>query len=312
MRRLAMSAVAAALAVCAAGCTSDSGPDASSEPWNEPDAVWMQPAGTPLGADLVVPQGAQLIGPVFSSVARRSPIDGGDWYVDGQRGYLLSEADIADLSDDLVAQLGGLQGLQTQYNDTVCIQEIDRGGVLSVDTQPYTDDLDPDAVEIICSATLPNGVSQVGEGITFDLRQDVTQSGLPVLGSVEWPESSVVTLDGLPAAPEGVGGPTTITTDVDGYPDVTVADGSFLAGPQGWGSITGGFTAVIGVAGDPDEAFDDYVAQDSGEPYLTEDEVVDVTRIREYRSSEAGGVTYTVTLNEIGGNSWILVEAYND
>lgn len=265
-----------------------------------------------MGAELVVPQGAQLVGPVFSSVSQRSPIDGGDWYVDGQQAYLLSGgADIVDLSDDLVAQLGGPQGLQTQYNDTVCNQEIDRGGPLGVDTQPYTDDLDADAVEVICSATLPNGVSEVGEGITLDLRQDVTESGRPVLGSVQWPESSVMTLDGLPDAPEGVGGPTTITTDVEGDPDLKVAEGSFLAGPQGWGSITGGFTAVVGVTGDPDEVFDAYMAYINADPVVI-DEQVGALRVRQGQAGGAGGVTYTVTLNELDGSAWILLEAYND
>ncbi len=312
MRPVIAVVAAAALAVVAAGCASDSAPVSSTEPWNAPDAAWMQPAGTPMGAELVVPQGAQLVGPVFSSVSQRSPIDGGDWYVDGQQAYLLSGgADIVDLSDDLVAQLGGPQGLQTQYNDTVCNQEIDRGGPLGVDTQPYTDDLDADAVEVICSATLPNGVSEVGEGITLDLRQDVTESGRPVLGSVQWPESSVMTLDGLPDAPEGVGGPTTITTDVEGDPDLKVAEGSFLAGPQGWGSITGGFTAVVGVTGDPDEVFDAYMAYINADPVVI-DEQVGALRVRQGQAGGAGGVTYTVTLNELDGSAWILLEAYND
>ena len=311
MRPVIAAVVAAAVASIAAGCASDPASDASSDPSNDPDAAWMQPAGTPMGADLVVPQGAQLVGPVFSSVSQRSPIYGGDWYVDGQQGYLLSDADISQISDDLVAQLGGPQGLQTQYNDTVCNQEIDRGGPLGVDTQPYTDDLDADAVEIICSATLPNGVSEVGEGITFDLRQDATEADTPVQGVLTWSGSSVEVPTDLPQAP-GVNGDTdVITSDVEGDPDLEVVEGSFLAGPQGWGSITGGFTAVVGVTGDPDEVFDAYMAYINADPVVI-DQQVGALRVRQGQAGGAGGVTYTVTLNEMDGNAWILLEAYND
>jgi hypothetical protein len=39
-----------------------------------------------------------------------------------------------------------------------------------------------------------------------------------------------------------------------------------MAGPQGWGSGTGGFRAVIGVTGDADDVFDKYVRQDEEKP----------------------------------------------
>lgn len=314
MARTRWYAGTATLAACAvlAACTADSVSLSGPEPWTEESAGWMQPAGTPLGADLEVPKGAQLVGPVFSMIGQRSPIEGGEWFIEHQQAYLLADGDVVDLSDDLVEQLGGVDALEAQHNNTICNQDIDRGEILGVDTEPFTGDLDPDAVEVRCMATLDNGVSEPGEGITFDLRQDVTEPDLPVQGSVGWAESNVVALDGLPETPEGVGGPDTITTDVEGYPDLEVTDGSFVAGPQGWGLGTGGFSAVFGVTGDPDEVFDAYSAQFPEEPYYRVDEEVGGLRVRQEAAGGAGGVTYTVTLNEIDDDAWILAEAYND
>ena len=221
---------------------------------------------------------------------------------------MLADGDIVDVSDDLVDQLGGADGLEGLYDNSVCNQDIDRGEILGVDTEPFTGDLDDDAVEIVCSAYVrPNP----DEWVEFDLRQNVTEPGLPVQGVVFWTEFGVQVPEDLPQAPEGVGGLDTITTDVEGDPDLDVADGSFLAGPQGWGSITGGFTAVIGVTGDPDEVFDAYLGYVDAKASEREAQIGDL-RVREGVLGGAGGVTYTVTLNEIGDDAWILLEAYND
>jgi hypothetical protein len=265
-----------------------------------------------MGADLVVPEGAQLVGPVFSAVGQRSPIEGGEWYVESQQAYLLADGDIVGVSDDLVDQLGGPEALEADDGDTFCTQGVDRGEILGVDTEPYSGDLDADAVEISCAGYLDNGVSEPGGGTYFDLRQDVTEPDLPVQGVVSWSESSVQVPDSLPEAPEGVGGPQTITTDVEGERDLDVVEDSFLAGPQVWGGGTGGFTAVIGVTGDPDEVFDAYLEQIDPEPYDSVDESLGDLRVRREAAGGAGGVTYTVTLNEIDDDAWILLEVYND
>jgi hypothetical protein len=97
-----------------------------------------------------------------------------------------------------------------------------------------------------------------------------------------------------------------------GDPDLPIAEGSFLAGPPGWGSGTGGFTAVIGVTGDPDEVFDEYMRYQMNDPPMADEHILGDLRVRQGTTGGAGGVTYTVTLNEIDGDAWILVEAYND
>ena len=76
--------------------------------------------------------------------------------------------------------------------------------------------------------------------------------------------------------------------------------------------MTGGFTAVIGVTGDPDEVFDAYVAQDAEQSTGDLETTIDGLRVRQHRSAQAGGVGLTITMNDIDGNAWILVEAYND
>lgn len=305
----------AVVVLALAGCGAGSGDDpalAGPEPWTSPDAVWMQPPGTPLGGALVVPDGAELIGPVFSTLDRTSPIEGGELIAAEQQAYLLSNADIVDVWEDIVEQLGGRSAVETDYNDSNCYQWIDRGGNLARTSEPYSGDLDADAVEVICSGLLPNALAEEGPGLTFELRQDVTASDQPVLGVVTWAEPDVEVPGSLPDAPDGVGGPRVITTDVEGDPDLDVVDGSFLAGPQGWGSLTGGFTAIIGVTADPDEVFDEYLQYQMPDPPEADDETVGDLRVRRGTTRGAGGVTYTVTLNEIGGEAWILLEAYND
>ncbi len=308
--------LALACVVVLGACSDNGGGEAGSlsgsEPWTSADAIWMQPARTPMGFDLVVPQGAELIGPVFSTFDTRSPVDGGDPYMSEQQARLYSNADIVEVSDGLLTQLGAANMEGTQTSDSICVQEINRGETLGTTTKPYVGTADADAVELVCSGYWPNAVSDSGDGIEFDLRQDLRKPDQPVLGLVRWWESRVAAPGSLPEAPDTVGGPRTITTNVEGDPDLEIVDGSFLAGPQGWGSITGGFSAVIGVSGDPDEVFDEYMAYQVTDPEVATEATIGPLRIRQGTTGGAGGVTYTVTLNEIDGNSWILLEAYND
>jgi hypothetical protein len=193
---------------------------------------------------------------------------------------------------------------------TLCQQEVRRA--FSSDVKPYRGELHPDAEQVTCSGSLSNGLSEPGEGITFDLRQDVGEPSPLVQGVLGWSESSVLVPGSLPDAPRVTGGPGVVTNDVEGEPDLAVVDGSFVAGPQGWGSITGGYTAVIGVTGDPDEVFDAYMDQFGQKPFYSVDEEIGDLRVRQEVAGGAGGITFSVLLNEIDGDAWILVEAYND
>ncbi len=155
------------------------------------------------------------------------------------------------------------------------------------------------------------GYQRSGAALEVDLRQDVTQASSPVQGHLRWFSPDDALPSSLPEVPVGVDGPQTVPSGVEGEPDLQIADGSFLAGPAGWGSGTGGFTAVIGVTGDPDEVFDAYLDPNIRRP-IAVDTVMGRMHIRSAEGGGAGGVTYRVTLNEQGGNAWILVEAYND
>ena len=158
-----------------------------------------------------------------------------------------------------------------------------------------------------------NELAQIrtGRDLSFDLAKDVDSGERAGAGhcGLQTPFLKIPTE--LPVAPDGVSGPSSVTGDSDGVPPLEVVDGSFLAGPS-WPGSNGGYVAIIGVTGDPDEVFDRYVEQHPGEPYFDADTVVDGLRVRVFRSAEAGGVLYSVTLNEIDGNAWILVSAQND
>lgn len=306
-------------ALLAAACTSESPSEAVAEPWNEPDASWMQPAGTPLAEGVVVPEGARLVGPVFAQFDETKALQG-EVVVGGQRGYLLVDGEPYAVATDFLDQWDGENTLGEYHRDTLFRQDVQVAGG-KIRNYDYTGDPEPGAVEISCDVGLvlvaPTGdteLEQIGTGrvLSFNLTKDVASVDVPTQGTVDWPPPFIAIPDDLPIAPEGVDGPTSVASDVDYLPDLEIVDGSFLAGPPWPGSLTGGYTAIIGVTGNPDEVFDAYVSQDEDKPELTVDETVGEMRIREYRSSEAGGITYTVTLNEIDGNAWILVEAYND
>ncbi len=67
------------------------------------------------------------------------------------------------------------------------------------------------------------------------------------------------------------------------------------------------------MSGDPDEVYDAYVEQDDAtESETNTNRMVQGMRVQQHQTSEAGGITMTITMNEIDGNAWISVEAYND
>lgn len=303
-------------AVLMAGCTSDSAPGPSSEPWNEPDAVWMQPAGTPLAKGVAVPEGARLVGPVFTVASSQKAELRGEFAVGGQQGYLLVDGEPYAVATDLLDQWDGPDGLGEYPKDTLCRQQVDEGVEGKTHNYNYKGEAADGAVEISCSVGLIISQRLVGEetfarSIGFGFTQDLTDPDAPVQGTVGWESPPIAIPSALPDAPEGVDGPNSVASDVDYLPDLEIVDGSFLAGPA-WPGSNGGYVAVIGVTGDPDEVFDAYVAQDNDKQYFTADEVVQEMRIREYRSAEAGGIWLDITMNEIDGSAWILFAANND
>jgi hypothetical protein len=304
-------------ALVLAACTETSDQlDTASEPWNDPGAVWMQPAGTPLAKGVTVPEGARLVGPVFTQFDEPRALKG-ELVVGRQRGYLLVDGEPYSVATDFLDQWDGENGLGDYAKDTACRQQVDEGVEGKTHNYNYKGEPAEGAVEISCSVSLIFSQRLVGEetfarAIGMSFTQDLTDPDAPVQGTVGWESPPVAIPETLPEAPEDVDGPTSVASDVDYLPDLKIVDGSFLAGPPWPGSITGGYVAVIGVTGDPDEVFDAYVAQDEDKPYLTADETVQGMRIREYKSAEAGGIWLDITLNEIDGNAWILVGAYND
>lgn len=310
-------AVAILCALTLVACSGDGGSDASAEPWNDPDAVWMQPAGTPLTKGVEVPEGARLVGPVFTIASSQKAEQRGEFAVGSQRGFLLVDGEPYAVASDFLDQWDGPDGLGDYPKDTLCRQQVDEGVEGKTHNYNYTGEAADGAVEISCSAYLVYDQRQVGEetferSIAMSFTKDLLAPAASVQGEVGWQSPPSTIPDALPIAPDGVTGPSTVASDVDYLPDLKIVDGSFLAGPPWPGSLTGGYTAVIGVTGDPDAVFDAYVAQDDDEPYFTADEDVQGMRIREYRSAEAGGIWLDITLNEIDGNAWILVSANND
>jgi hypothetical protein len=260
----------------------------------------MQPAGAPLVNGLTVPEGTAAVGPAFTNVVKSGA---GEWRVGQQSAFLLASDGIDRIAQDLADQVAAPKLVPT-YRGDLCFQEIVTEELTS--SEPYTGDVLDNAVSVSCG-----GYQRSAPGLEVDLRQDLTAPSLPVQGHLRWFSPADSLPSSLPDVPEGVEGPGTVPSGVEGYPDLQIAAGSFLAGPPGWGSITGGFTAVIGVTGDPNDVFETYIDADVGKP-IEVNAVVEGMHVRSAQWGGAGGVTYTVTLNEIDGNAWILVEGYND
>ncbi len=267
-------------------------------------------------AGVAVPEGARLVGPIFTTFDTVKA-ENNEFVVGRQQGYLLVDGEPYSVATDFLDQWDGANGLGEYPKDTLCRQQVDEGVEGKTHNYNYKGEAADGAVEISCTVGLITSQRLVGEetfarAIGMSFTQDLADPDAPVQGTVGWESPPVAIPETLPEAPEGVDGPTSVVSDVDYLPDLEIVEGSFLAGPPTTGYGTGGYIAVVGVTGDPEEVFDAYVEQDNDKPYLDADETINGMRIREYRSSEAGGITFTVTLNEIDGNAWILVNAYND
>lgn len=230
--------------------------------------------------------------------------------VERQSAVLLAENGIDQIADD-VAHQAAPPRLVFMYSGGTCSQEVPAEWSTEDDPQTdfkeYSGTADADAVALLCA-----GYQRSRPGLEMDLRQDLTQPASPVQGLLRWFSPENEWPSALPPASSEADGPTTVPSNVEGEPDLPIAAGSFLAGPPGWGSGTGGSTAVIGVTGDPDKVFDEYLRYQMNDPPKADEYLPGNLRVRQGTTGGAGGVTYTVTLNEIDGNAWILVGAYND
>ena len=266
----------------------------------------MLGAGTPIAAGISVPEGARLSGPLLLTPT----VDGRSFT--SQQGWLFVDGDPYTVAREFHEQWSG----EASRANMSCEQKrVSSSG--RVKRYPLVGEPADDATAVSCSIrfvlrefTLYHEVQHVSLAISY--KKDLTEPGQPAVGSVFWPTPPVEVPTTLPEAPSNVGGPDQVVSDVDYQPDLQIVDGSFLAAPPGPGSLTGGFTAWIGVSGDPDEVFEAYVAQDDSTPEATTDRTVRGMRVRQHMSSDAGGITMYVTMNEIDGNAWIYVEAYND
>jgi hypothetical protein len=296
------------LAACAvsaiAGCTlvNDDGGvfDAAAEPWINADAEWMQGRGTPLSYGVEVPEGARLVGPVFTKLSVWPGV-----HPPEQIALLLVDGD--------PYAVGRAFTRQWDVNEQPSCEQIYRTPKGAEQDAPYTGTTVDDALRIECGFALRIGwwqfkhQGQLGSlGVWYTT--DLTVPGAVTQGSVTWESAPRDFPKALPPAPDGVVGPGTVDGGEAG--DLDILDGSYLAGPPTTDGM--GYTAVIGVAGDPDEVFDAYVAQDPMNADFTEDRVLGGVRIRQHHSNDAGGVERSITMNEKDGNAWILITAWMD
>ncbi len=304
---LLMATICAAMAVAA--CDPPVAEEMTASDWEVIESDWAWGPEIELGEDLVIPSDTYAIGPVLATHFKK--FGPGDWRVMQRHVSLASTADPYDLAkafaDQSVdpprfhpeeSQLHPPKFEPQENLDKLCDQS------RSSDTSRYTGELEPGAEHIECQA-FAWGV----DGWVL-IQQDLQRPYQPVLVSI-WGKDFPAP-ENFPAPPQGVGGPSYVPSNVEGYPDLQIVDGSFLAGPPGLVGGTGGFTAVIGVNGNPDDVFDAYVAQDKEKAEFTLDTVIDDMHVRQHQSAQAGGVWLTITLNEMDGNAWIYVSAYND
>ena len=167
------------------------------------------------------PRGAQLVGPVFSKIGQRSPIEGGEWFVESQQAYLLADGDIVDVSDDLVEQLGGADAAGDSLRTTRSATRTSTAARSSASTPSRTRvNSTPMPSRSPARRSLVNGLRTGRVASRSTSARTSPSRGLPVQGVVFWTESSVQVPDVLPDAPEACGGPDTVTTDVEGDPDL--------------------------------------------------------------------------------------------
>jgi hypothetical protein len=303
MRSRVLVPLVLAIALAMAACTSTEVKQSAPAPWEGKGASWMQGAGTPLAKDLVVPQDAFLVGPVFTLAKLYGKHREGHKVL-GQEGLLYgtSSATLPGVAQSLYQQGGTATRLIEGSSLGLCTQ---RGPESETE---FTGDLVNGSLGVECRA-----FDRGNSGFEFDLSLEPPTADGTVTGQVRWGPSMALPSSTLPDVPNVEGGPSEVANNVEGYDDLTIVEGSFLAGPPGPGTGTGGYRAVIGVTGDPDEVFDAYIAQGGTQGKGTHSDLtVGDLHIRTFQSGGAGGILYTVTLNEQHGNAWIYVTALND
>lgn len=320
-------ALVAVVSLVAAACTSDDGDLASPEPWRSPVATWMQPAGTPLTSELVVPEGSQLIGPVFATSVKRSRSDSSEWRVTEQSAIVQADSDVVVVTKDLVDQSAGAFGREAARSVSAGtpVGSCDQGGAHG--QIGALTDVDPDAEVVQCTVA-PQGpapedefdpgwerqAAVAGRQFHFRMSQTIAKPSDPILGTAYWAVDILVP-ESFPVAPTDVSGPDSVPGIVD-YPDLQIVGGSFLAAPlltPADSEETYSYTAVIGVSGDPDEVFDAYADQaPDQDPFVNVDRTVGDLHFRQFKSAEAGGVWFSVTMNVLDGHAWILLDVSED
>ena len=191
-------AVVVAAVSALTGCTidSDSSDAAVVGPWDEPTATWMQPAGTAMVNGVAVPEGAELVGPVFSSVANTRD---GEWKVLRQSAFLLAPTGIEEIAQDLADQAAPPK-LVPLSNGGLCIQNIAAVEGFA-DTQEYHGDVLANAVDVECG-----GYQRSGPGFEFSLRQEMPQDSAWIQGHLRWFSPNDALPPSRPELPEGVDG----------------------------------------------------------------------------------------------------------
>jgi hypothetical protein len=247
--------------------------DWSADEWPVIGADWAAGPGTVIGEDLVIPDNTYAIGPVMTNDIGRDR-DTDDWKAHYRQIWMTSDSDPYDLAlafadqsvdppqyhpDEPAKSTGGRNPpkfVEQENPDKLCTQSGPDGSEIGWGYERYTGELEPWAEHIECSA------SAWGVDGWVELRQDLSKDQ-PVVIAVTGKDLEAPTT--LPPIPDGVDGPDQIVGEYD-LPTYDIVNGSFMAGPQGWGSGTGGFRAVIGVTGDADDVFDKYVRQDEEKP----------------------------------------------
>ncbi len=195
-RRLTAVTLVAVVVLTAAGCRSDDGDLVGSATWSSTDATWMQPAGTPLTSELVVPGGSRLVGPVFSTSVKRSGSDSSERQVTEQTAVLQADSDAVAVTKDLVDQSDGAFGREAARSVSVGTPtgSCEQGGLHGqVDNLA---DMDPDA-EVVECAVAPKNPAPKDEGAPgwqrrlvdaqrqfhFRMSQSISEPSDPILGS---------------------------------------------------------------------------------------------------------------------------------
>jgi len=341
----AMVAVMALVAACEASGGPNGDPDVAVR-WEGGDEAWLQPAGTRLSGSLVVPDGAQLAGPVFSYVGRGVSQEISREDVTYQEVYLLVEGEIASVVDDLVSQGGGAEAFYLWQQKTLCEQTVIRNpsrasnppAYEDLEKLPYDGTSKENATAISCAGAAHElwdhpDVKEHYEEVTpnfeqrqardtdapfsFELYQDLTDPDSPAVGRLSWggwpaSASDRVVVSDAPLVPSSGRGMTTHSLDsqTGGMP-LVIQPGSYLAiPPLGPVPTNANFSALIAVTSNADDVFKAYTDHFGAE--VASSHTSGDVRYRSALYDAAGGDKWQIELNVFGDAAWILINFSHD